>query len=162
MSECAEVTTWVVKDELLPRVVAAAVLGVEYEREVERLGLELRVLPVLAHEHQQRFGRRLRWVGVANHQRPAVMVVGLRLVCVGDDRRNGADEVHRLFKALVERQVVGRPLGVERIREKYGAGEGVHDVLRRVLHDRVFLESVGKLPVLADALLPVDELPRGG
>ena len=144
------------------RVVAAAVLGVEDEREVERLRLEPRVLPVLAHQHEQRLGRRLRRVGVAYHQRPAVMVMGLGLVCVGDDRRNGANQVHRLFEAFVERQVVGRPFRVERIREEDGAGEGVHDVLRGILHDRGLLEPVRKLPVLADALLPVDELPRGG
>ena len=142
------------------RVVAAAVLGVQDQRQVQRLRLEPGVAPALAREHEDVLGGRLRRVGVADHQRAAVVVVGLRLVGVGGDGRNRADEVNGLREAGLERQVVGRGAGVIGVGEEHRAGERIHEVLRRVLHDRVLLEAVGELAVGADAVLPVDELTR--
>ena len=143
-------------------VVAAAVLSVKDEREVERLRLQPRVAAILADHRQEVLRRGLPGIGVAEEERRAVVVVRLRLEGVGRNRRDGADEVDGLLQALLDGEVVGISLGIERVGEQDGARDGVHEVLRRVMHDRVFLEPVRKLAVGAEHVLPLDQLPRVG
>ena len=143
-------------------VVAAAVLGVKDERKVERLRLQPRVAAVLADHRQEVLRRGLPGVRVTEEERRAVVVVRLRLEGVGRDRRDGANEIDGLLQTLLDGEVVGIPLGIERVCEKDGARDGVHEVLRRVVHDGVFLEPVRKLAVGAEHVLPLDQLPHVG
>ena len=91
------------------------------------------------------------------------MIVGLRLVAVGRDRRHGADQRDRALQALLDRQIVHRlvlGLVLERHREENGARDAVHDVHRRMTQDRVLLETVRQLAVRAELVLPVHQLLR--
>ena len=143
------------------RIVAAAVFGVQNQREVERFGLEMGVAAVFAGKEKYVLGGRLLGVGVSYHQRFTAVVVGLGLVRVSGDRWHGADHLDRLLKALLDGEVVGVAVIVERIGEKNRPRDRVHDVLGRIAKDRILLEAIGKLAVLADPVLPVHKLARG-
>ena len=132
----------------------------EDEREVERLGLERRVAPVLADEREEVLRRAVRGVGVAHHERAPEVVVGLGLVGVGGDRGETRDQFHGLAEVRLDVEKVGR--GVVCVGGKDGARDGVHDVLAWRTHDRVLLEALGQAAVLRENRLPLLEaLARG-
>ena len=135
-------------------------LGVEDEREVERLGLQARTLAVLADEGEDVLGRTLQGVRIAEHEGMAEVVVGLRLVGVGDHRREAGDELHGLAQVRLDVEEVGRRVvGVGR---QDRAGKGVHEILARRADERVLLEAVRQAAVFREEGLPFSELAPGG
>ena len=146
-------------------VVSAAVLRMKNERQIESLGLKLRVAPVLADKGEKVLRARLLGIGVADHERAAHVIMHLRLIRVCGDRRHDADYGDGSLKAFLDRKIVeGVLFGniLERHGEENRAGDGVHDIGRRMAQNRVFLESVGKFAVHAEFRLPIDEFARRG
>ena len=142
------------------RVVAAAMFGVENEREVERLRLQRRVGAGLADEQQQVLGGGLFRIRIANHQGMAAMVVRLGLIGVRRDGRESRDQLHRLPQIGLEvEEIGGRVVGIG---SQHGAGDGVHQILARTANDGILLEAFRQSPMLGQNGAPFVELrPRG-
>ena len=140
-------------------IVATAVLCVEDEREVERLRLELGVLAVLADEAEQVLRRSFFGIGVTQHEGVAQVVVGLRAVRVGGDRRERGDQPHGLAEVRLEVEGVG--VLVVGVGGQHRARDGVHQVLAGGADDGLLLEAVGQAAILGEDLLPVGKLLLG-
>ena len=125
-------------------VVAAAVVGVKNEAQIQQIRLQPGVLGVFADHHQKAFGRGFAVLGVAQEQALAQVVMGLDLIGIGRHHRVAGDQVDALPQYVGERDVVG--LVVVDVRGQNGPRQAVHDVLAGRADDRCFLEAIGQPP----------------
>ena len=127
------------------RVVAAAVLRVEHQRDVEHLRLKRREFLVRAQNAQNVFGGRQLGLWLVNVQAVPVVVVAVRLIAVDREQRENRDELDALAQHVRHRDVVRRVIvGIHR---QHAARERVHHVAAGRLHDDVAHEVCRQRPV---------------
>ena len=138
--------------------VVAAVVGVEDERRVERTGLQLGILLVGAQEVQDVLRhRQLRIGDVQVEVMPLPRAVGL--VAVDGQLRRVRNQLQTLAQGVRQADVIGGVIvAVER---QNGAGERVHHVAGRDLHDDVAHEAARQAAVIVQQTAELLELCRG-
>ena len=137
-------------------IVAAAVLHVQHERQIEHTRLERRILHIRAQHPQQIGGGRQAVRGVMDvHARAAlIVVVGM----VGVDREHGEHRnEHEALPQHVRQADVVRVLVIGGERQ-HAAGQAVHHVARRRLHDNVAREIGRQHAPLREQALEAAEL----
>ena len=141
-------------------VVPSAVLHMEYERDVQHLGLQSRVLAVRP-EHPEdvlRSGQAV--VRTVDVEAVVAVVVAVGLVAVDGQHGEHADQPHALLQDVLD-GAVGH-VGVVGRQSEDALGYRVHDVLAVGLHDHVPDECGGELPVLGEHIPEVIKLLCGG
>ena len=136
-------------------VVAAAVLGVEHQTEVQQLGLKRRVGRVLAQHHQEVLRRRAARHRVAHEERLPVVIVHLRLIGIGRHRGEARHQVDALAQHRRDAHRIGR-LVIAVSRENRPC-QGVHDVPAR-LADNLFQQQIGQRALGVQDRVPLFQL----
>ena len=141
------------------RVVAAAVLGVQAQHDVEHAGLFRCERAVGAQHGKDGLGR-----GLSGHEAVhdhGFVVEGGLLGVVGQhhDARQAADERERRVNLVLGRAVLGGLVG--RVQAQDGTSHHVHEIGRGIHHKRAGRESVGQLALGIDHFHePVETLLR--
>ena len=117
------------------RVVAAAVLHVQQQCNVQHVGLEVGVLLVGTQHLQQVFRRGQARVGAVDVHAAAALIVIVGVVAVDRQHRENADELDALFQ-------LGLQVGLADVvivagQRQHAAGQRVHQVVTGGLHDDV-------------------------
>ncbi|MPM45317.1 hypothetical protein SDC9_92003 [bioreactor metagenome] len=109
-------------------VIAAAVVGVEHQRNIQHPGLQLRIPPVLT-QHPEKILRRgqLRPWLVDKQALPLVEPIGL--IGVNRQQRHNGNHLQALAQHISKADVIG--LIVIAKQRQHRALHGVHQVLRR-------------------------------
>ena len=142
------------------RVVAAAVLGVEYQREVEHLGLQGCEGAVGSQRPEQHLGRRLTGKWVVDIQTVALRIMVVRLIRVHREQGEQRYELEALSEHVVDAQV--HDVVIVRSEGQHGLGERVHEVLARSLEDNVAHEVLGQHARVGQKLHKVVKLILSG
>ena len=107
------------------RVVAAAVLGMQHQRQIERARVELRIAAL---EHIEKILRYRKFLlRKADMQRAPLIAVTHDVVRIGDDRGKLRDQIDRLPHQVIARGIVR--VIVEGVHAEHAAGQNIHDVL---------------------------------
>ena len=117
------------------RVVAAAVLHVQQQGNVQHVGLEVGVLLVGTQHLQQVFRRGQARVGAVDVHAAAALIVIVGVVAVDRQHRENADELDALFQ-------LGLQVGLANVvivagQRQHAAGQRVHQVVTGGLHDDI-------------------------
>ena len=123
-------------------VVAAAVLGVEHQAEIQQLGLAVGEFVVLAHGVEEVLGQRHSVLRPVEVEGVAVEIAPLGGVGVGHDHRGAGDEGDGLTQLVLQSHNLG--LVIVRIEGQHTAGDLVHHVAGRGLQDHVLSEHGGQ------------------
>ena len=132
-------------------VVAAAVLHVQQQRDVQHVGFQVGVLPVGAQHLEQVFGGGKLRPGTVDVHAAVALIIMVGMVAV--DRQHGehADELDALFQLGL--QVGFADVVVIAGQREHAAGQRVHQVLAGRFHDDVPHKVGGQVPAFDQALL---------
>ena len=137
------------------RIVAAAVLCVEHQREVKELCLEGGELAVGAEHVEDVLRKRKLRIRLADDEALPLLEV-VRLIAVNRDQREQRDQRQTLAQYVRNGDVIRLfIIGIER---KHALGEGVHHVVAGRLHDDVAGEDGRKHTQIREELHEIREL----
>ena len=119
-------------------VVAAAVLGVEHQAQIQQPGLLVGVPVVVAHGVEEVLRHAQPLLGPVEVEGLVVVVVPLGREGVGHDHRYAGNELHRLPELVGQGHVIGPPvIGIE---GQHRAGQLIHHIGAGGLEDHVLGE----------------------
>ena len=141
-------------------VVAAAVLGVEHQAQIQQPGLLVGVPVVVAHGVEEVLRHAQPLLGPVEVEGLVVVVVPLGREGVGHDHRYAGNELHRLPELVGQGHVIGPPvIGIE---GQHRAGQLIHHIGAGGLEDHVLGEHGRQGPVGGEQSLEGGELGPGG
>jgi len=127
------------------RVVAAAVFGMQHQRQIQQLRLQGRVAAVIAQHVQEVLrGGQFRLRGM-NDEAALAIVIHIGLVAVGREQRESGHQFQALPQHIREGNIF-RPV-VEYIHRQDALGHRVHHVATGQLEQRVVDKVIGQRPV---------------
>ena len=132
------------------RVVTAAVVHVQEQAGVKHAGFCFCVVPVRAEDVQEVLRKGAVRERRDDVKRAVALLMLVGIVPVHRELRETGDEFEALPHDAGQRDIVA--LLIVGIEGEHAAGERVHDVERRFLHDDVSYESCGQLAVLRKRL----------
>ena len=141
-------------------VVAAAVLSVDHEHQVEEAGFVVGEGVVLAEHPQEVLCHGELRVGIVDIEGVVIVVVALGGKGVGDDGGEPRHQLDGLAHEVLGGEIIGTVVvGVEC---QNAARQLVHDILAGGAEDHVLHEALGQLPRLEEHILKLIQLLPGG
>ena len=141
-------------------VVAAAVLHVQQQRDVQHVRLQRGIALVRAQHAQQILRRRKRRVGAVDVHALPVDIIVVGMVAVDGQHRQHADQLEALLKLGLQAAVAdGIVIAGQR---QHAAGQRVHQVLAGSLHDDIAGEVGGQIAAGGQRAAEGGQLLLGG
>ncbi len=129
-------------------VVAAAVLSVQHQRQVQQLGFEGRVLAVVAQHVEEIFGGgEFRARGV-NHQTAPAVIINVGVIAIDRQQRERGNQLQRLPQHIGDGDILGAI--IEDIHGQNTLRHGVHHIATGQLEDGIVHEIIRQRPCRAD------------
>ena len=138
------------------RVVAAAVLGVQHQRQIQDSGLQLGIFAIRAQDVQQVFSGGKLGHGVVDEQAFVQHIVAVRLITVYREHGEQRNELQALAQYILGAVVRGP--GVVAVQRQHTAGQRIHHVGVGRLEDDVAHEIRGQRAVARQQLLKIIQL----